>query len=82
MGPDTLFPGLAKVAALGVKVTRGCCYHGAALNVAMDLEPFARIDPCGYAGLATIDLAKLGVSTTWRAAADTLSERLSQHFSR
>jgi lipoyl(octanoyl) transferase len=44
--------GLGKVAALGIKVSRHCTYHGVALNVAMDLEPFSRIDPCGYAGLA------------------------------
>ena len=53
------FAGLAKIAALGIKVSGGCSYHGVALNVAMDLEPFARIDPCGYAGLATVDLATL-----------------------
>ncbi|MCU0765263.1 MAG: lipoyl(octanoyl) transferase LipB [Burkholderiaceae bacterium] len=68
--------GLAKIAALGVKVSRGCSYHGVALNVAMDLEPFGRINPCGYAGLPT-----LGVDITWRAAADRLAARLQQHFS-
>lgn len=74
------FSGLAKVAALGIKIARGCSYHGVALNVAMDLEPFARINPCGYAGLATVDLAKLGVSITWRDAATRLCERLAAHF--
>ena len=53
--------GLGKVAALGIKVNRHCTFHGLALNVAMDLEPFARINPCGYAGLRTVDLATLGV---------------------
>jgi lipoyl(octanoyl) transferase len=72
--------GLAKVAALGIKVSRGRSYHGVALNVAMDLEPFHRIDPCGYAGLPTVDLATLGASITWRAAADRLAARLQQHF--
>jgi lipoyl(octanoyl) transferase len=46
----------AKIAALGIKVARGCSYHGVALNVAMDLEPFQRINPCGYPGLAVTDL--------------------------
>jgi lipoyl(octanoyl) transferase len=74
--------GYAKIAALGVKVSRGRSYHGVALNVAMDLEPFRRIDPCGYAGLPTVDLSTLGVSITWRAAADLLAGRLAQHFTR
>lgn len=55
------FAGLAKIAALGIKISRGCSYHGLALNVAMDLAPFDRIDPCGYAGLQTVDLRSLGV---------------------
>ena len=46
----------AKIAALGIKVSRGCSYHGVALNVDMDLEPFTRIDPCGYPGLEVTDL--------------------------
>ena len=46
----------AKIASLGLKVSRGSTYHGIALNVAMDLEPFGRINPCGYAGLAVTDL--------------------------
>jgi len=47
----------AKIASLGLKVSRGCSYHGVALNVAMDLEPFGRINPCGYAGQPVTDLA-------------------------
>jgi lipoyl(octanoyl) transferase len=74
--------GFAKIAALGVKVSRGRSYHGVALNVAMDLGPFRRIDPCGYAGLPTTDLATLGVSISWRTAADRLADRLARHFSR
>jgi lipoyl(octanoyl) transferase len=72
--------GLAKIAALGIKVTGGCSYHGVALNVAMDLAPFARINPCGYAGLPTVDLATLGASVTWQQAADSLAGRLAQHL--
>lgn len=81
--PDPRDPwrGLGKVAALGIKVTRHCAYHGVALNVAMDLEPFARIHPCGHAGLQTVDLARLGVATTWREAADRLAVRLTSQLS-
>lgn len=79
--PRQPFRGLGKIAALGIKVSRHCTYHGLALNVAMDLEPFSRIDPCGYAGLATVDLARLGVETTWADAADRLARRLANQFS-
>ncbi|MDE2415821.1 MAG: lipoyl(octanoyl) transferase LipB [Comamonadaceae bacterium] len=72
--PD--FTGLAKIAALGIKVTRHCTYHGVALNVAMDLEPFSRINPCGYAGLQTVDLSTIGVHTTWDDAAAVLAQQL------
>lgn len=71
------FAGLGKIAALGIKVSRHCSYHGVALNVAMDLEPFGRIDPCGYAGLATVDLRSLGVELAWDEAATRLAARLS-----
>lgn len=54
----------AKVAALGLKVRGGCVYHGAACNICMDLSPFEAINPCGYAGLRTLDLAGLGIQTT------------------
>ncbi len=74
------FAGLAKIAALGIKVTRGRSYHGVALNVAMDLSPFALINPCGYAGLSTVDLATLGVSTDLPTVAVRLSERLAVHL--
>lgn len=63
MAPESpSFTGLGKIAALGIKVSRHCTYHGASLNVAMDLEPFDRINPCGYAGLATVDLFTMGVA--------------------
>ncbi len=51
----------AKLAALGLRVKRGCSYHGLALNVAMNLEPFGRINPCGYSGLAVTQLKDLGI---------------------
>lgn len=71
------FEGLGKIAALGIKVSRHCTYHGVAFNVAMDLQPFLRINPCGYAGLATVDLSTIGVSTPWDEAAQLLSQQLS-----
>jgi len=74
------FDGLAKIAALGIRIRNGCSYHGVALNVAMDLAPFAGIDPCGYAGLATVDLATLGVDLPWTEAAGRLSDRLAAHL--
>lgn len=52
----------AKIAALGLKVSNGCTYHGLSLNVAMDLKPFTDINPCGYAGLAVTELAAFGVT--------------------
>ena len=74
------FRGLGKIAALGIKVSRHCSYHGVALNVAMDLGPFAGINPCGYAGLRTVDLATLGVSTDWCTVAHELGDRLASQF--
>ncbi|RTL20992.1 MAG: lipoyl(octanoyl) transferase LipB [Burkholderiales bacterium] len=74
--PTDAFKGLAKIAALGIKVSRHCTYHGLALNVAMDLEPFGRINPCGYEGLETTALDKIGVFTDWSTAAGRLAERL------
>jgi lipoyl(octanoyl) transferase len=70
------FRGLGKIAALGIKVSRHCAYHGVALNVAMDLSPFRRIDPCGYASLETVDLSTIGVSVTWNEAAHVLGQKL------
>ncbi|HLU02141.1 MAG TPA: lipoyl(octanoyl) transferase LipB [Advenella sp.] len=72
---------LAKIAALGVKITQGCAYHGLALNVDMDLQPFAGINPCGYAGLQTVDLKTMGVSATVQEAGRRVLERLLPRFS-
>ena len=77
--PD--FTGLAKIAALGIKVSQHRTYHGVALNVAMDLAPYARINPCGYAGLATVDLSTIGVHTTWDEAAARLGHQLATRLS-
>ena len=83
MGPapgNDPFKGLGKISALGIKVSRHCTYHGAALNVAMDLEPFDRINPCGYAGLKTVDLSTIGVETTWDEAARVLAHQLANRL--
>ena len=74
------FQGLGKIAALGIKVSRHFTYHGVALNVAMDLEPYSRIDPCGYAGLQTVDLRSLGVDASWAEVAQVLAQRLQSQF--
>jgi lipoyl(octanoyl) transferase len=74
-------PHLGKIAALGIKVSRHCTYHGVALNVAMDLEPFTRINACGYAGLKTVDLRTIGVNVTWQDAADVFSQKLVSQLS-
>lgn len=74
------FTGLGKIAALGIKVSRHFTYHGVALNVDMDLEPFSRINPCGYSGLQTVDLSTIGVSCTWDEAAGILSQKLTTYL--
>jgi lipoyl(octanoyl) transferase len=76
--PGDLFRGLGKIAALGVKVSNHRTYHGVALNVAMDLDPFLRIDPCGHAGLRTVDLRSLGVAASW----DEVARQLAGHLQR
>ena len=72
--PD--FAGLGKVAALGIKVSRHCSYHGVALNVAMDLSPYQRINPCGHAGLQTVDLSTMGVNVSLNEVAHVLGQKL------
>ena len=74
--PEPVFTGLGKIAAVGIKVARHCTYHGVALNVAMDLEPYSRINPCGYAGLQTVDLASINVHTSWDDVATMLGRQL------
>jgi lipoyl(octanoyl) transferase len=71
---------IGKIAALGIKVSRHFTYHGVALNVAMDLEPFSRINPCGYAGLRTVDMASLGVQASWDEVAQVLAQKLATYL--
>lgn len=79
--PQSGFDGLAKISALGVKVRNHCTYHGVALNVKMDLQPFSWINPCGYEGLQTTDLFTMGVSLAqdgWENTARVLAAHLEQ----
>ncbi|HEX7559370.1 MAG TPA: lipoyl(octanoyl) transferase LipB [Usitatibacter sp.] len=70
----------AKIAAIGLRIARGCSYHGVALNVDADLAPFARIDPCGYPGLASTRLADLGVRDSIHAVQQRLAASLSRRL--
>lgn len=78
----TAFCDVAKVAALGIKVSNHCTYHGLALNVNMDLSPYNNINPCGYAGLRTVDLTTIGRWIEWQSAAETLAAQLSEQLVR
>jgi lipoyl(octanoyl) transferase len=71
----------AKIAALGLRVSGGCTFHGLAVNVAMDLSPFADINPCGFRGLAVTQLADLGIATTVDAAGAALAPILAARLS-
>jgi len=66
----------AKIASLGLRVRRGCSFHGLALNVAMDMEPFRRINPCGYAGMAMCQVSDFVPGATVAGLAPTLSDEL------
>ena len=71
-----VYVGSAKIAALGLRVRNGCCYHGLSLNVDMDLTPFAAINPCGHPGLKVTQLRDLGVCDPAAAIAEKLLDRL------
>ncbi len=71
-GAPGVFVGQAKIASIGLKVRRECTYHGLAFNIDMDLAPFARINPCGFSGLAMTDMKTLDESANWQAMADAL----------
>ena len=68
----------AKIAAIGLRIARGCSYHGLALNVGNDLEPFTRIDPCGYPGLASARTADFGVRDKIHAVQQSLAGNLAR----
>jgi len=70
----------AKIAALGLRIRRGCCYHGLSLNMNMDLEPFSRINPCGFAGLETTRLLDLRPNINVEHINDALLQQLEQQL--
>lgn len=67
-----------KIASIGLRIRRGCCYHGMAFNIDMDLEPFQRINPCGFSNLEVIDLRSLGITQRTESVAAALTPRLNQ----
>ncbi len=75
-----VYVGGKKIAALGLRIRRGCSYHGLSLNIDMDLEPFSRINPCGYAGLEVTDLAHLGIHEDFSSVSSRLVTHLVKHF--
>jgi lipoyl(octanoyl) transferase len=77
-GAPGLYVDGAKIAALGLRVRRGCCYHGVALNVDMDLAPFSAIDPCGYPGLAVTQTRAHGVLADAEEMGDELARRIAR----
>lgn len=79
-GAPGVYVGGAKVAALGIRVRRGCTFHGLALNVAMDLEPFRRINPCGYEGLQVTTVVDLGGPSGMAAVTPVLLDNLARQF--
>lgn len=66
----------AKIAALGLRVKNGACYHGVCFNIDMDLAPFGRINPCGFAGMAVTDCRRLGIKLDMQQAKTAFSEAL------
>ena len=70
----------AKIAALGLRIRRGCCYHGLSFNVSMDLEPFRRINPCGYPGMAVTQLSDYIVVNDKEGLIRRLADKLAEHL--
>ncbi|MCC4602961.1 lipoyl(octanoyl) transferase LipB [Xanthomonas campestris] len=79
-GAPGVYVGAAKIAALGIRVRRGCTFHGLSFNVAMDLEPFHRINPCGYQGLQVTSVLDLGGPSGMDAVKAVLLEQLARQF--
>lgn len=75
-----VYVGDAKIAALGLRIRKGCCYHGLSLNIDMDLTPFTRINPCGFENLAVTQLADFGVRINLEQAGRELSDHLTRNI--
>jgi lipoyl(octanoyl) transferase len=80
LGAPGVYVGDAKVAALGVRISKGCTFHGLALNVDMDLAPYGQIDPCGYPGLAVTQTRDLGIGAGIDELGVGLARRLLGHL--
>ena len=72
----------AKIAALGLRVKNGACYHGVSFNIDMDLSPFVRINPCGFAGMAVTDCRQLGIEISMAEAKTAFSEALTAQLAK
>ena len=81
-GAPGVYVGEAKLAALGLRVQRGCAYHGVAVNVDLDLAPFRGIDPCGYQGLEVTRLRDLGVAWTVEETGERVARALMERLAR
>ena len=79
-GAPGVYVGEAKIAALGLRIRKGCCYHGLSLNVDLDPEPFSRINPCGYQGLAVTRLADFGVDDSVEQVGSKLADILVENL--
>ncbi|MCL7715030.1 lipoyl(octanoyl) transferase LipB [Stenotrophomonas mori] len=79
-GAPGVYVGGAKIAALGIRVRRGCSFHGLAFNVGLDLEPFHRINPCGYAGMQVTSVLDLGGPSGVEAVKPVLLSHLARQF--
>ena len=75
-----VYVGEAKIAALGLRIRKGCCYHGLSLNVDMDLEPFSRINPCGFSDLEVTDLTTVGVTADRGEIQARVQDNLLRHL--
>jgi lipoyl(octanoyl) transferase len=80
VGAPGVYVGGAKIAALGLRVRKGCCYHGISLNADMDLSPFDAIDPCGYPGLRVTQTRDLGVAESPTTLGERLAAKVIQHL--
>jgi lipoyl(octanoyl) transferase len=79
-GAPGVYVGDEKIAALGLRVSRGCSFHGLSFNVDVDLEPFRSIDPCGYPGLAVTRTADLGIDTSAELVSERLVEKVTEQL--
>ena len=79
-GAPGVYVGGAKIAALGIRVRRGCSFHGLAFNVSLDLEPFHRINPCGYARMQVTSVLDLGGPSGMEAVKPVLLSHLARQF--